>query len=53
MKKVIIIELLLAELQVDSIDLEVLSWNAAGNKFWESCGFRERSRYMRLDRKKN
>lgn len=42
------LELLLKELNADTIDIEVLSWNEAGVKFWESCGFVERSRYMRL-----
>ncbi len=32
---------------VDNIDIEVLSWNEAGKRFWESCGFSEISRYMR------
>ena len=43
-------ELLLDELKTDKIDLEVLSWNEAGLKFWQSCGFAERSRYMRSSR---
>ena len=38
---------LLQYLQVDDIDIEVLSWNETGKKFWEKCGFTERSRYMR------
>lgn len=41
-------ELLMEELKTDSIDLEVLTWNEVGNRFWEKCGFVERSRYMRL-----
>ena len=41
---------LLEHLGVDSIDIEVLSWNEAGNRFWESCGFREISRYMRFEK---
>ncbi len=44
------IKLLLKELNVDKLDIEVLSWNEAGIKFWEDCGFVERSRYMRLSR---
>ncbi len=32
---------------VDNIDIEVLSWNEVGKRFWESCGFSEISRYMR------
>ena len=43
-------EMLLKELNVESIDIEVLSWNIAGNKFWEKCGFLERSRYMRFEK---
>jgi len=42
------IELLIKELGVSEMDTEVLSRNEAGLKFWESCGFTERSRYMRL-----
>ena len=42
------IELLIEELAVTEIDIEVLSWNENGLKFWEKCGFVERSRYMRL-----
>jgi hypothetical protein len=30
--------------------VEVLSWNEAGRKFWESLGFVERSRYLRLSK---
>ena len=41
---------LLACLGTDLIDLEVLPWNEAGMRFWESCGFREISRYLRLER---
>lgn len=42
------VELLIKELAVTEIDIEVLSWNENGLKFWEKCGFVERSRYMRL-----
>ncbi len=42
------IKLLIEELAVSEIDIEVLSWNETGLKFWENCGFVERSRYMRL-----
>ena len=35
---------------VSSIDIEVLSWNEIGNCFWENCGFKEISRYMRFER---
>lgn len=41
---------LLEYLNVDSIDIEVLSGNEAGNRFWESLEFKEISRYMRLKR---
>lgn len=41
------IELLLEALKTNTTDIEVLSWNETGRKFWESCGFMERSRYMR------
>ncbi len=30
-----------------TIDIEVLAWNEAGKRFWESCGFSEISRRMR------
>jgi len=39
---------LMEYLNVDSIDIEVLSWNERGILFWESCGFQEISKYMRL-----
>jgi predicted acetyltransferase len=44
------IELLISELAVSEMDIEVLSWNETGMKFWESCGFVERSRCMRLSK---
>ena len=44
------LKVLLKELKTDTIDIEVLSWNEAAIKFWESCGFIERSRYMRLEK---
>lgn len=40
---------LIRYLGVDNIDIEVLSWNEAGIRFWKSCGFREVSRYMRYN----
>ena len=40
--------LLMRELETDAIDVEVLSWNEPGARFWESLGFVERSRYLRL-----
>lgn len=39
---------LLKYLNVSSIDIEVLPWNEPGIRFWESLGFHELSRYMRL-----
>ncbi|MDO4460000.1 MAG: GNAT family N-acetyltransferase [Clostridia bacterium] len=39
--------MLLSQLGTDEIDLEVLSRNDRGIKFWGNCGFKERSRYMR------
>ena len=39
---------LLKHLGVDMLDIEVLPWNERGMRFWESLGFREISRYMRL-----
>jgi len=41
---------LMQYLDIKSIDIEVLPWNERGILFWESCGFREISRYMRLER---
>lgn len=38
---------LLQYLEVTTIDIEVLSWNETGIRFWEKLNFRERSRYMR------
>ena len=35
---------------IDSIDIEVLSGNEPGNRFWESLGFKEVSRYMRVQK---
>ena len=40
--------LLMRELGTDTIDVEVLSRNEPGARFWESLGFEERSRYLRL-----
>ena len=41
------VELLLQTLQTNTIDIEVYTWNERGIRFWESCGFRPRSLYMR------
>lgn len=41
--------LLLQTLEVRELDLEVLSRNQAGQDFWESLGFQERSRYLRYN----
>lgn len=38
--------LLLSHLQADSVDIEVLSDNDRGIRFWERMGFVERHRYM-------
>lgn len=40
-------------LEVSSINIEVLSWNEIGKCFWENCGFKEISRYMRFERQCN
>lgn len=40
---------LLQHLGVESIELEVLPWNERGIRFWSSLGFKEISRYMRLE----
>ena len=42
--------LLLEYLGVEQMDIEVLPWNERGMRFWESCGFKEISRYMRFER---
>lgn len=39
--------MLLEHLGVTSIDIEVLTVNKSGAAFWETCGFKELSRYMR------
>lgn len=39
---------LLENLDVETIDLEVLHWNHTGIAFWEKLGFTPRSVYMRL-----
>lgn len=39
--------LLLDYLKADTVDLDVLSWNHTGKKFWSSLGFEERSICMR------
>ena len=44
---------LMGRLGVEAIDLEVLAWNEAGKRFWESCGFTDISRYMRYKREKS
>jgi L-amino acid N-acyltransferase YncA len=36
-------------LKINTIDIEVLSWNEDGRKFWESLGFKERSLCMRYN----
>lgn len=40
---------LLKYLEVTTIDIEVLTWNEAGVRFWEKLNFQERSKYMRYD----
>lgn len=40
---------LLQHLGVESIEFEVLPWNERGIRFWSSLGFKEISRYMRLE----
>jgi len=40
---------LLQYLDVKTMDIEVLPWNEPGMRFWESLGFHELSRYMRLE----
>ena len=42
---------LMQTLKTNEIDIEVLCWNKAGKAFWESLGFKERSIYMRLNKK--
>lgn len=41
---------LLEHLGVERMDIEVLLWNERGMRFWESCGFKEISRYMRFEK---
>lgn len=42
---------LLEYLCVDTIDIEVLSWNKIGIEFWKSLGFQNRSNYMHYEKK--
>lgn len=44
-------EAILKELNVHSIDIEVLFCNETGKAFWSNLGFVERSIYMRYDKK--
>jgi ribosomal protein S18 acetylase RimI-like enzyme len=44
------LNLLLEELKTSDIDIEVLSSNEQGFAFWQNCGFKEYSRYMKLNR---
>lgn len=41
---------LLEYLSIETIDIEVLSWNKTGIQFWESLNFNERSRYYRFSK---
>lgn len=41
--------LLKETLNVQAMDIEVFTWNEEGRAFWESCGFKERSIYMRFN----
>ena len=43
------VALLLKTLNTQKIDIEVYTWNERGIRFWESCGFRPRSLYMRYE----
>lgn len=40
---------LLEYLNIKNIDIEVLTWNEAGQSFWKNCGFKEISKYMRYE----
>ena len=42
---------LLNLLKAEIIDIEVMSWNARGIGFWRAMGFKNRSIYMRFDKK--
>ena len=44
-------QMLLSYLKTDSVDIEVLSNNYQGIKFWEEMGFVERHKYMRYKNK--
>lgn len=41
---------LLGYLKTDSLDIEVLTRNETGMRFWEKLGFEEISRYMRYNK---
>ncbi|MBR2408885.1 MAG: hypothetical protein IKB07_08015 [Lachnospiraceae bacterium] len=36
--------------QLAGLNKQLLPWNERGMKFWESCGFKEISRYMRFEK---
>lgn len=40
---------LFSYLNVDTIDIEVLTWNERGMGFWKKLNFKERSVYMRYN----
>ena len=40
---------LLRYLDIDTIDIEVLTWNERGMSFWKKLNFKERSVYMRYN----
>lgn len=44
------LQLLIDYLGTEQLDIEVYSWNKRGIAFWESCGFKERCKYMRYQR---
>ncbi len=41
---------LLERLDINELDIDVLSWNEIGIKFWEAIGFKEQWKRMRYER---
>ena len=43
-------QMLLAHLNVETMDIDVLPWNTRGMSFWQNCGFEETCISMRYQR---
>ncbi len=42
---------ILEMVKTETVDIEVMAWNERGIGFWRSLGFKDRSVYMRFDKK--